>query len=180
VWWTVRRRALGRLPELPWLTFDAVARLDALLQPEWRMIEFGSGMATKWYAARVAHIHSIEDSAEWYERIAPTLPANARYELRRGEEYWDLSDYDDQSLDFGVVDGRRRDRCMDALIPKIRRGGYVYLDNSDKDMQIEGEGLRHAEAALRVAVRERSGALEQASGLTVGQLVTHQWTLARL
>ncbi len=144
------------------------------------MIEFGSGMATKWYAARVAHIHSIEDSAEWYERIAPTLPANVRYELRRGEEYWDLSDYADASLDFGVVDGRRRDRCMDALIPKIRRGGYVYLDNSDKDMQIEGEGLRHAETALRGAVRERSGTLEQASGLTVGQLVTHQWTLARL
>lgn len=179
-WWAVRRKVTGRLPELPWLTFDAIARLDALLERDWRMIEFGSGMSTKWYAERVAHIHSIEGSEEWYLRVAPTMPSNTRYELRTGSDYWDLSDYDDRSVDLAVIDGVRRDRCMDAVIPKIRPGGYIYLDNSDKDMQVNGEGLRHAETALRAAVTDRGGTLEQASGLTVGQIVTNQWTLARL
>ena len=180
LWWAVRRRVNAKLPEVPWITFDAIARLDELLQPDWRMIEFGSGMSTRWYAERVAALHSIEDNRDWHDRVAPSLPANVRYEYREAPAYWDVSDYQDLSLDVAVIDGSHRAECMAAVLPKIKRQGWVYLDNSDKDMTIPNGSVRRAERALREAVATRGGHLEQATGLTVGMLVPNQWTLAQL
>jgi predicted O-methyltransferase YrrM len=112
--------------------------------------------------------------------VAPGLPVGVRYELRDPGGYRDLSEYVDGSLDLVVVDGILRDECVQAAVPKLRPGGWLYLDNTDKDMTIENGSMRRAEAALRSAVRERDGSLEQHTGLTVALFSTHQWMLASL
>jgi hypothetical protein len=137
-------------------------------------------MSTHWYAARVAHLHSIEDDPEWFRRIAIGLPENVRYELREGSEYWKLDDYSAESVDFVVVDGSARDECVRAAVPKVRRGGWLYLDNSDKDMTVPDGPVRRAEALLRAAVNERGGHIEQRTGLAIGLLVANEWTLCQL
>ena len=37
----------------------------------------------------------------------------------------------DESFDFALVDGYRRDVAVSTAIRKVRPGGFVYLDNSD-------------------------------------------------
>jgi len=183
--WVARRKVTGQLPELPWLTFDAVARLDGLLQQGWRMVEFGSGMSTRWFADRVSTVHSIEHARSWHDRIATSLPANVRYELRSGPAYYDLSDYADGSLDIVVVDGIDRDECVSAALPKIRPGGWLYLDNSDRAGTVGGDPDRtqraiRAESTLEAATADRQGSIERSTGLTIGKLSVHEWTLASL
>jgi len=180
LYWTVRRRTTEQLPDLPWLTFNAVARLEGLIRPDWRMVEFGSGMSTLWFAKRVASLHSIEHDPGWYATVAAQLPVGVRYDLREPSTYAGLSDHPDGSLDLVVVDGIQRAECVQAAIPKLRRGGWLYLDNTDMDTRIPDGDLRRAEAALSAAVQKHGGRLEQRTGLTIGLISCHQWTLAAL
>ncbi|MFY9469912.1 MAG: class I SAM-dependent methyltransferase [Solirubrobacterales bacterium] len=177
---TLRRLATGRLPELPWIPFNAIQRIGNLLEPGWDMVEFGSGMSTAWYARRVARLQSIEHDAGWHKRISKTIPKNVRYDLRSEDGYATLADREDGSIDFAVIDGILRGDCMAEVIPKIKPGGWIYLDNSDKDMTVPNGQIRKAERLLRKAIEDRSGHLEQRTGLTVGALATSQWTLGRL
>lgn len=43
-----------------------------------------------------------------------------------------ISDWPDESFDLVVVDGRARPSCMHYAWNKIRKGGYLLLDNSDR------------------------------------------------
>lgn len=178
-WYTLRRVLLDKRPESPWLAFNAIARLESLLRPEWSMVEFGSGASTHWFAQRVSAIRSIEHNPAWHERVRPTLPGNVIYELRTGDDYANLDEVEDGSLDFVVVDGIKRDQCVRSAIPKLRAGGWLYLDNSDTDMTIEDGEMRVTERSLRAGVADRGGHIEQATGLLVGNMIPVQWTLAQ-
>lgn len=126
-------------PSSPWLTAEATKRLDAWLQPTFTGVEWGAGRSTLWFAQRVAHLTSIEHDAAWYRAVQRKLerrritnvtlllhPANS-------ESYVDVArTYRDGSLDFALVDGRQRDRCALAVIPKIRPGGWLIVDNINR------------------------------------------------
>jgi hypothetical protein len=174
----VERKFLGTLPPLPWWTLEVVERVDELLRPDWTAVEFGSGMSTPWLAQRVKALLSIEHDPSWFERIQPLLPPNARYELRQPVSYASLSDLDDATVDFVVVDGVARSACVAASVPKVRPGGYLYLDNSDKDAG--GGDMRRAEQLVVDAAAARGGTLAYYTGFTIGMLNTHQGLLAAL
>lgn len=64
--------------------------------------------------------------------MKPTLPSNVTYELRPAMDSYRVLDAPDRSLDFAVVDGASRAACVRKAIRKVKNGGYVDLDNSDK------------------------------------------------
>src|SRR5438874_13577508 len=57
---TLSLKLAHRRPELPWLGFRAIKHLDRLIKPDWRVLEFGSGMSTIWFARRCATLVSIK------------------------------------------------------------------------------------------------------------------------
>lgn len=180
----VARRLAGRRPRVPMISYRARRVIDGLLTPDTRMVEFGSGHSTPWFAARVGFLLSVEDNPGWFERvqglIAAAGAANVRHELRDGAAYADLSDIPDASLDFVLVDGTDREGCVRAGVAKLKPGGHLYLDNSDKDMTIPGGDLRRAEAALIQAVAARDGSLRYFSDFSPGNFFVEQGALARL
>jgi hypothetical protein len=167
--------ALGRRPVLPWFTYPAVRKIERLLCPDWLAVEFGSGMSTCWLARRVAGLHSIESDAGWYRRVKPMLPSNVVYELRSGPDYSDLSAYQNEHFDFAVVDGQHRGDCMRSVLPKMKRGGYVYYDNSDKDMTLGSEAQGRVAERLLI---ERAKSLNYIRGFTVCRMSAHEGILA--
>ncbi|MEA2405000.1 MAG: hypothetical protein QOE08_1647 [Thermoleophilaceae bacterium] len=178
----VRRRATGTLPDAPWYPPAAARRIEALLEPGWTLIEFGSGMSTPWYGRRVARLLSIELNTHWHGQITRLLEAeglsNVRYERRPlTEAYYDLSDFADGSVDFVAVDGGDRYECVRAAIPKIRPGGWLYLDNSDMDY-----GRRYAGAVRppEPLVLDAATHHEYFIGLPPGIVSTTEGLLARL
>jgi hypothetical protein len=48
-----------------------------------------------------------------------------------------IDNYEDGYFDFVLVDGRVRPSCMKHSISKIKKGGYLILDNSDRAYYLE-------------------------------------------
>lgn len=55
------KRLFGYRPRVPVISYRARRLIANLLTPESRMVEFGSGNSTPWFAARSGRVLSIED-----------------------------------------------------------------------------------------------------------------------
>jgi predicted O-methyltransferase YrrM len=137
-----------RNPSAPWLTRQMIAVLDTWLKPDDVGIEWGSGRSTLWLASRVAHLTTVEENAEWVERVGGMLAQQSglgRVELNRAP----ISEADKRnpaasqyigigrgiaptSLDFALVDGALRDHCAAVAIEKLKPGGILIVDNVER------------------------------------------------
>ena len=132
----VLREAFGRRPIMPWIPGPAIRRLDSLLNRESRVLEFGSGMSTLWFALHCGFVHSVEQDVEWHARVTSELRArnltNVRLDLRLSEaEYGFAGDYLIGSFDLVVVDGAFRPTTALTALHALKAGGAVYMDNTD-------------------------------------------------
>lgn len=187
----VLRVGFGWLPERPWLSYDAVRVIDARLRPHSRVLEFGSGMSTLWFAERAAEVVSIESDPAWHARLVALLQrkgrTNVRYRLTRDllayaalapEEIGD-------GFDLVLVDGEVRNICAEAAIRVLRPGGAVYLDNADRctvGMTPETDTGMTPQARRRLlAFAEEQGAsVEWFTDFLPGQLVAQTGLLVTL
>lgn len=121
--------------ERPWLGYRAVDRLSRLIQSDWRVLEFGSGRSTLWFARRCQEVVSIETDETWFranrEDLSTNKLANVRLFLRKPQESCRLDEFPPNYFDLVIVDGYDRDACMRASIDKVKAGGYLFFDNSD-------------------------------------------------
>jgi predicted O-methyltransferase YrrM len=127
----------------PWLTPDAIRLLATLLRPSDRGVEFGSGRSTIWFAQRVAALTSVEHDEQWYQTVTAKLKArgldNVDYILARPDQPVERGgmssyartalDFADASLDFALIDGHYRDYSAKFVLPKIKPGGILIIDN---------------------------------------------------
>ncbi len=156
-WLRHRRRtpiALGQ----PWITFLALEWLAPRLRPDFSILEYGSGGSTVYYGSRCARVVTIEHDPAWAAsvRAAPGFP-EPRVELRVvpplvcavvprvpsdrfPDPRADFADYasaaegfPDHSFNVVSVDGRARLACIKASVPKLKGGGYLLLDNSERE-----------------------------------------------
>jgi predicted O-methyltransferase YrrM len=135
-------------PDAPWLTEPAVLFLETWLKPGDVGLEWGSGRSTVWFARRVGHLVSVEDNREWFDLVGAML-ANDNLGARVDRRYvpCDLAEQDepdshpyadvtskiaDRSLDFALVDGNIRAACFRNVLPKIKPGGLLILDNANR------------------------------------------------
>ncbi len=178
------RVAFGYRPYLPWISYRAIQEIERLIQKDWKAVEFGSGMSTLWIAKRCKFLYSVEDDEQWYKKVTTILSqqsiGNIRYELRSREAYCDLTEYDDHCFDFALIDGTNRADCMRTAINKIKHGGWIYLDNSDKFASDPNGDLKIAETVLLQAVAERSGKAKYFVDFAPTQSFVSQGILAKL
>ena len=155
---------------LPWLTFPAVQFLKRSVRPHLRVFEFGSGASTIFFGLRCKEIYSIEHDITWAEKVKVSLRelgiSNCRlryvppeaaqlagdytyrshfpgYEHQSFEIYAkSIDEHPDGSLDLVLVDGRAREACIKHAIIKVRPGGMLILDNTERS--------RYNQAALEV------------------------------
>jgi predicted O-methyltransferase YrrM len=125
-----------RNPKEPWLTKDAVRFLDESLKPGDRGLEFGSGRSSVWFAKRIAHLISVEDNKEWFTRVTGLIAGEGlsdkidyRFRAQKDDYVTEASAVPDDSIDFCLVDGSHRDDCAIRVIPKVRSGGLLVVDN---------------------------------------------------
>jgi predicted O-methyltransferase YrrM len=130
-------------PGDPWLTPTAIQLLATLLRPADRGAEFGSGRSTIWFAARVAALTSVEHDTWWHETVTTGLKERGfdnvecilAHEDQPMEHGGDSAyaktalAFADVSLDFALVDGHYRDYSTKFIMPKIRPGGMLIIDN---------------------------------------------------
>ncbi|HIJ64647.1 MAG TPA: hypothetical protein HPP77_01745 [Candidatus Hydrogenedentes bacterium] len=122
-----------------WLTPDANRMLAAWIRRDYRGFEWGAGRSTLWFAQRAKHLTTVEHDAAWERRIRRIAArkglANITWHVypQDSAEYVGAAeDEPDESLDFALVDGFQRDRCALAILPKLRAGGWLIVDNVNR------------------------------------------------
>lgn len=145
--------------ELPWMTYGAIDWLADHLTKEMTLFEWGSGGSTAFFAQRVKQVVAVEHDSLWYRNVLQTLEKKAynnvtftlvepvqaenidpwftttdpKYAGHSLEQYVKKVDaYPDTFFDVVIVDGRARPGCIKHAISKIKDGGYLLLDNSER------------------------------------------------
>ena len=67
---------------LPFITYPAQALLHQIVQPNFKVFEFGCGHSSLWWASRVEEVVSVEHDTTWIKRIQEKKPANLRLILK--------------------------------------------------------------------------------------------------
>ncbi len=136
-----------RNPKLPWLTSSAIGFLDDFLKKSDSGVEFGSGRSTLWLSSRIKSLTSVEHYEGWYNKVKELLRErdikNINLLFRPQDECFDeeaqensyaevLDTFEDDSLDFVLVDGIFRSSCACKAISKVRPGGLIIVDNVER------------------------------------------------
>jgi hypothetical protein len=121
------------------------------------VFEYGSGGSTLFFSGKAGKLISTEHDESWYNVVSKRIPSTAHIELvtpepnpgarsytttsnssmnpaYAGQDFSNyvrtIDKYADGTFDLVLVDGRARASCIAHAIPKVRKGGYIMLDNS--------------------------------------------------
>lgn len=119
---------------IPWYTYPAIEYLAQFDYTAKTIFEFGCGNSSLFWATRAKQVISIEDNpcwfAKWQELFKePNLDIRWRDE---GEIYENAIFENDDKYDVIVVDGKRRADCAKTAVQKLKNGGMIILDDSDR------------------------------------------------
>lgn len=127
----------------------AVRFCERHLRADMVALEWGSGRSTPWFARRVGSLVGVEHDPTWHERVARRLreaglgnvdlrlvsidpdPERAQSDYWRNPPYVRVADeFADESLDFVSVDGVYRQACVAVILPKLKPGGLLLVDDT--------------------------------------------------
>lgn len=122
----------------PWFTQEAIKFLENLIQinPNIKVLEFGSGNSTIWLAKKGVNLISIEHDKTWYETVKKSLKDNnLNIDLRfiGGQYYTVCSEFEDNYFDLIIVDGQNRVKCIEECYKKLKPGGVLLLDDAERE-----------------------------------------------
>ncbi len=131
---------------LPWFTYPAILWMDAHVENDDSVFEFGAGYSTLWFAKRVKSVVSVEHDPHWIEKLSSYISSNVelivKHALRdeagslEGATSSDyarvISAYPDESFDIIVIDGMERVSCAATSAGKVKEDGIIVFDNSDR------------------------------------------------
>ncbi|MEO7060556.1 MAG: class I SAM-dependent methyltransferase [Lapillicoccus sp.] len=155
--------------DVPWWTYrsiDAVSLWLSTRSTPLRAYEYGSGASTFWLARRFAEVESVEHHLGFGEMMQGELGSFSNVKLRliepaaardpgigsekEGHAGLDFTDYVrsidavDGQFDLIVIDGRAREACLTASVPRLAEGGIIVYDNSRRPRYrraIEASGM---------------------------------------
>jgi len=128
-----------------WTSYPLHQFLHSLNLKGKNVLEFGSGGSTVFFLKRKANLVTFEHSEVWVDKLKKKLKAHQNWKINlvhfvgretvrnAHKEYLKgIESIEDNSLDLVLVDGRHRVECIRASIPKVKKNGYIILDDSDR------------------------------------------------
>lgn len=128
----------------PWFVSGAIDHIEQLIQPHWTVFEWGCGGSTLWLAQRCQFVWSVEHNEDWYNKlieerkqyklfnVAQMLVPKDKGDHEYAEYAAQITAYLDEAFDLIFVDGRNRAECIQHALPKLKKGGLLVLDNSER------------------------------------------------
>ena len=127
------------LRPVPWLTEEAIVFLENFCRnnANAKILEFGCGASTIWLSKKTTNLVSIEHNEEWYNFIINALHKNVdckKVDLKLlPRPYGRICEiFPDYYFDLILIDGRDRVTCTKCSIKKLKKGGVLMLDNSER------------------------------------------------
>jgi predicted O-methyltransferase YrrM len=153
------RILLDHRPNMPWIAYDAIEVLTRHLTVDSRVLEFGSGMSTIWFARRAAYVRSVENYRPWFDKVHSHINKmnllNVDYIFATSIEEYTCAGSSGDKYDLIMVDGAHRSDCISRAIPLLKPQGILYLDNSDKDTRTHGDVQKAEQLCVTYAKNNR-------------------------
>lgn len=116
--------------------FTSMVFLSSLLKADWVMLETGCGSSTIWFSSRVKRIVSFEHSNRWYINVKKIIEdkkiKNIDLQLKPDYPEKGIFDFKENEFDFISIDGRGRVKSIETVLPYLKNGGYLLLDDSER------------------------------------------------
>ena len=126
---------------IPWYTYPSIDFLKYRTYEDKRVLEFGGGQSSLWWAERAKYVVTLEGNPQWYEKIRRKMPANVdlRYvSMKDGETNVAavkevLASLSNPHFDVIVIDGLYRAQMVDIACECLAEEGIIICDNSDAE-----------------------------------------------
>jgi hypothetical protein len=123
----------------PWLRPGSARYIESKIFNKSNVFEWGTGASTIWLAKLGCEVISCELDMSWKLKIYGLLAVEKLKADLRHWEYKNIQDYadsilefPDESFDLVLIDGRNRCRCLGNARSKVKVGGMLCLDNTDR------------------------------------------------
>lgn len=128
----------------PWWGKGSAEWLNKQLNPNFKVLEFGSGGSTLFFAERCEEVISIENNKEFHKLLSEYIKkdnfTNIKLHLLEkesklfyNEEQYNniINSFPDNYFNIILVDpnGINRNRVVETTINKLKQDGYLILDN---------------------------------------------------
>lgn len=127
----------------PWLTEPANILLEGFLKSNMCVLETGMGESTIYFRQKCDTVISIEHDEAWYNKITERLLLPPIYTLFLAKRPYNniIDALPDNSFNIILIDGRDRVKCIESSIPKLKSGGWLIVDNSERPYYQKGMDL---------------------------------------
>lgn len=179
------RLSIDYRPSVPWISYSAIDILEKHLTRSSRVLEFGSGMSTIWYAKHAGEVFSVDNYKPWFEKVNKILTKekinNITYELKlEPDDYSRFYSDDKEGFDLIMVDGSYRSACVLHAAKMLKPGGILYLDNSDKNSDPAGGDMRIAEDIALKFAADQNAEISYFTDFAPTQLFVQQGLMIKL
>lgn len=148
---------------IPWFTYPAIQFLAQRVTPDMRVLEFGAGLGTAWWADHCAEVLAVEHDAHWSMIVASRCSARLiAVESGTADAY--ISPARPLGpFDIVVVDGLYRNECLRASLELLSDAGVIILDDSQRpeydvgSRAVQDAGFRRLDFAGPAPVSKHAG-----------------------
>lgn len=165
----------------PWLTLEAISIIDRQIKTGDYVFEYGGGGSTLYFVDKGANVVTVEHNENWFNSLHNILSGNDRWtgilatpqisnvtnnpsdpdlyesmdENYLGycfETYASSIDrYPESFFDLVVIDGRSRPSCLKHSWCKVKIGGHLLLDNTERDYYLSKKTKSYLESYICVS-----------------------------
>src|SRR5207302_10999722 len=99
-----------------------------------RVLEFGSGMSSLWFARKCRQVISVESDSGWFRIVrqeSRDLQSVQIIHAISQKDYLGALSTSGGKFDLILVDGIYRNQCLDLVRPYLEPGGLLIVDNTD-------------------------------------------------
>lgn len=136
----------------PWLPIESINFLSENLKKNFIGFEFGSGSSSFWFSNLTIKLYSVESDPIWFKMMLDIASLNKiqniEFSCVEAEmlPIWDVDiensgNYKiysdkifqvDSQFDYILIDGVGRSLCIENSINKLKSGGFLIIDNSER------------------------------------------------
>lgn len=118
----------------PWLSFGAIIALESIVNKDYKVLEFGSGGSTVFWAEKCKSVKSFETDPEWFKKVNKRTKEFKNVEIMLITEIFEVIKKEpDNYYDIVLIDSYPKDAqrllLTNKSISKIKPNGWLIIDN---------------------------------------------------
>jgi hypothetical protein len=139
----------------PWLMPEVINWLWNNLRSSDTVLETGAGGSTVFFSHWAARVITYEHNPPWAAKVKHQF----KVELRHRPDYPTEGLQPDTlpTIDLAFIDGRGRVRSVLDVLPKMRSGGWLILDDSDRPRYADACAAATERSTCRIVFSDPEG-----------------------